>query len=54
MGADDTILQVGHNYIRIVLCFAPLFRLNFTCTAFVRNDGAPRIGHGRHPAQRSV
>lgn len=43
MGADDTILQVGHNYIRIVLCFAPLFMLNFTCTAFVRNDGAPRI-----------
>lgn len=43
MGADNTILQVGHNYIRIVLCFAPLFMLNFTCTAFVRNDGAPRI-----------
>ena len=43
MGADDTILQVGHNYIRIVLCFAPLFMLNFTCTAFVRNDGSPRI-----------
>ena len=43
MGADNTILQVGHHYIRIVLCFAPLFMLNFTCTAFVRNDGAPRI-----------
>ena len=43
MGADETILQVGHNYIRIVLCFAPLFMLNFTCTAFMRNDGAPRI-----------
>lgn len=43
MGADNTILQIGHNYIRIVLCFAPLFMLNFTCTAFVRNDGAPRI-----------
>lgn len=43
MGADDTISLVGHNYIRIVLCFAPLFMLNFTCTAFVRNDGAPRI-----------
>lgn len=43
MGADDTISRVGHNYIRIVLCFAPLFMLNFTCTAFVRNDGAPRI-----------
>ena len=22
MGADDTILQVGHNYIRIVLCLS--------------------------------
>ena len=43
MGADDTISRVGHSYIRIVLCFAPLFMLNFTCTAFVRNDGAPRI-----------
>ena len=39
MGADNTILQVGHNYIRIVLCFAPLFMLNF---------------YGRHSAQRPV
>ena len=43
MGADETILQVGQDYIRIVLCFAPLFMLNYTFTAFARNDGAPRI-----------
>ncbi len=43
MGADAEILQVGTDYLRIVLCFAPCFLLNYTITAFVRNDYAPRI-----------
>ena len=43
LGADATILAVGRSYLRIALCCAPFFMLNYTCTAFVRNDGAPRI-----------
>ena len=43
MGADETILAIGQPYVAIVLCFAPLFMLNHTCTAFVRNDGSPNI-----------
>ena len=41
MGADERILSVGLSYIRIVLLFAPFFMLNYTFTAFTRNDGAP-------------
>lgn len=43
MGADRTILATGHTYIRIVLFFTPFFMLNYTFTAFVRNDGSPSI-----------
>lgn len=41
LGADDVILEIGLTYTKIVLCFAPFFMLNYTFTAFVRNDGAP-------------
>lgn len=43
LGADSQILDIGLEYLRIVLCFAPCFMLNYTFTAFVRNDGAPRL-----------
>ena len=43
LGADPEILRVGRSYIQVVLCFAPLFMLNYTFTAFTRNDGAPKI-----------
>lgn len=43
MGADATILNVGHSYMQIVLCFAPFFMVNYTFTAFARNDNAPNI-----------
>lgn len=43
MGADNNILSVGISYMRIVLLFAPFFMLNYTFTAFVRNDGAPGV-----------
>lgn len=43
LGADKTILEVGHSYIQIVLCFAPCFMANYTLTAFVRNDHSPKI-----------
>lgn len=43
MGADAVILETGLTYTRIVLMFAPFFMINYTFTAFVRNDGAPNI-----------
>lgn len=43
LGADEQILGVGLPYTRIVLFFAPFFMLNYTFTAFVRNDHAPKI-----------
>lgn len=43
MGADAKILQVGLDYIKIVLWCTPFFILNYTFTSFVRNDGAPNI-----------
>lgn len=43
MGADSSILKTGLPYIRTVLMFAPFFMLNYTFTAFVRNDGSPGI-----------
>lgn len=43
MGADDTIVAIGTSYIQIALCYAPFFMLNYTFTAFVRNDNAPNI-----------
>lgn len=43
MGADDTIVAIGTSYIQIALCYAPFFMLNYTFSAFVRNDNAPNI-----------
>ncbi|MCM1170536.1 MAG: MATE family efflux transporter [Clostridium sp.] len=43
MGADDNILKTGISYMRIALLFAPAFMLNYTMTAFVRNDNNPGI-----------
>lgn len=43
MGADNSILQTGRNYMKTVLIFAPCFMVNYTFTAFVRNDNAPNI-----------
>lgn len=43
LGADEVIEAVTHTYTRIILCFSPFFMLNFTFTAFARNDNSPRI-----------
>lgn len=43
LGADTGIVGIGVPYIRIVLCFAPFFMLNYTFTAFTRNDSAPGL-----------
>lgn len=43
MGVDDALLVYGVPYMRTILMMAPFFSVNFTFTAFVRNDGAPKI-----------
>lgn len=43
MGADDVILDFGLRYMQVVLLCSPFFMLNYTFTAFVRNDGSPNI-----------
>lgn len=43
LGADDTIMAVGLDYLKTFLIFTPFFMLNYTFTAFIRNDGAPNI-----------
>lgn len=41
MGADQNIAELGMHYLRIVLIGTPFFMMNFTFTAFARNDNAP-------------
>lgn len=43
MGADEEIMGVGTPYLRIALIFTPFFMMNYTFTAFVRNDKAPKL-----------
>lgn len=43
LGADETLLVCAVPYMRTILMTAPFFSVNFTFTAFVRNDGAPKI-----------
>ena len=43
MGGDETILNVGTSYTRIVLLFTPAFMCNTTVNAFVRNDDDPSL-----------
>lgn len=40
MGADDTLVSIGINYMRIVFIASPLFMMNYTFTGFARNDNA--------------
>ncbi|MGL5258761.1 MAG: MATE family efflux transporter [Lachnospiraceae bacterium] len=43
MGANNELLLLGTNYVRIILFATPLFMTNFTFTSFLRNDNAPKI-----------
>lgn len=43
LGAEGTILPMCSVYLRTVLFFAPCFLLNHILTAFVRNDGNPKL-----------
>lgn len=42
-GADAALAQMGKNYIRLILCFSPVFMMNYIFTAFARNDNAPTL-----------
>lgn len=41
LGGDDHITAIGADYTKLFLLFSPAFTVNYTLTAFVRNDGAP-------------
>lgn len=41
LGGDEHITALGTDYTRLFMLFGPAFTLNYTLTAFVRNDGAP-------------
>lgn len=41
LGADNEIVRTGTNYTRLFMSCGPLFTLNYTVNAFVRNDNAP-------------
>ena len=43
LGADEQIYELTYVYIWMILRFAPFFILNQIFSAFVRNDGAPRL-----------
>jgi putative MATE family efflux protein len=43
LGADETVLQMGTTYLRVLLLFAPLIMLNNVFLCFIRNDGAPQL-----------
>ncbi|MGL5260426.1 MAG: MATE family efflux transporter [Lachnospiraceae bacterium] len=42
MGADQTLVELGSNYMKIILLATPFLMTNFTFTSFLRNDNAPR------------
>lgn len=41
LGADQGLILLGKSYLRIMLIASPLFMVNYTFTAFARNDHAP-------------
>lgn len=43
MGGDAQIVALGTDYVRIILLVTPAFMINYTFTAFARNDNAPTI-----------
>ena len=43
MGGDSDIQALGHDYVKIVLIFTPIFITNYSFTSFMRNDNAPRL-----------
>ena len=43
LGGRGYIAEIGSQYTKIFMVFAPFFMLNYVFNAFVRNDGAPSI-----------
>lgn len=43
LGADSSIISDTTDYMRIMLLFSPAFMMNNVVSAFVRNDGNPRL-----------
>lgn len=43
LGADDSVLAYTTSYLRVILCFAPMFIMNSVVMSFVRNDGNPGL-----------
>ena len=42
LGANEEVIELTSNYLRIVCCFAPFFILNHILVSFTRNDKAPK------------
>ncbi|HAG12370.1 MAG TPA: MATE family efflux transporter [Ruminococcus sp.] len=43
LGADSSIFEMSHVYLKTILLFAPAFILNNLLVCFMRNDSAPRL-----------
>ena len=43
LGADSSVFELAHGYLKTVLLFAPAFLFNHLLVCFLRNDGAPRL-----------
>ena len=43
LGADSTVFEMSHSYLRTILLFSPAFVLNNLFVCFMRNDLAPKL-----------
>ncbi|MGN0315702.1 MAG: MATE family efflux transporter [Fusicatenibacter sp.] len=43
MGADELIMELGKEYVKIFMAATPLFMMNYVFTSFARNDQATTI-----------
>ncbi len=43
LGADSSIFEMSHSYLKTVLLFSPAFILNNLFACFIRNDSAPGL-----------
>ena len=43
LGADSSIFEMSHSYLRTILLFSPAFILNNLLVCFMRNDSAPKL-----------
>ncbi len=43
LGADSTVFEMSHSYLKMILLFSPAFILNNLFVCFMRNDLAPKL-----------